>query len=227
MAAHLASNRKLMPDLVLSRSKAHVNPYLDVWTWSCHNLEWAGPDASTVNVKQSHHVLPIFYHHFGCVCPSFEALQTIKALAKGRPVFDVGSGNGYWTYLMRRNGMTVTAIDNGDSLWRTLWIADTVKMDAAKFLNKENGGKDAVLLLVYPQAGGDFTKSVLASFRGDTFCVAGTQNKNGFTAFGEITIDQYVESHMKAWEKVVQAPLPSFAGKDEALFVFRRRVNAP
>lgn len=222
IAKNLTSNRHVPQTLAVPRSKSHVNPYLDLWIWSCQNLEWAGPDESTAIVKQSHHILPIFYHHFGCVCPTYEALEIIKQLAKSRPIFDIGSGNGYWTFMLRRMRLDVTAIDTGDSLWRTMWIGDTLKIDGAKFLANRNGGIDGVLLLVYPQVSGNFTKSVLDRYQGDTICVAGTQNNNGYTAFGDVTIDRYVESEMKGWTKVVQTPLPSFAGKDEALFVFQR-----
>lgn len=147
-------------------------------------------------------------------------------LAKGRPVFEIGSGNGYWTYMLRRMGLVVHAVDNGDSVWRTTWINDTVVADGAKFLAKMDGGKDAVLLLVYPQVTTSFTTAVLKGYRGSTLCVAGTQNANGYTAFKDVTIDRYVEQEMPAFEKVVQTPLPSFAAKDEALFVFERRTSA-
>lgn len=223
VAQNLTKSRVFPASIVVPRSKTHVNPYLDVWTWSCHNLEWCGPDVGTAMTKQSHHILPVFYHHFGCVCPSYEALETIKQIAKGRGVFDVGSGNGYWTYMLRRHGVQVVAIDNGDSLWRCMWIGDTIRTDGASYIAKNGGGRDKVLLLVYPQVTGDFTRSTLDKYQGDTIVVAGTQNKNGFTAFGDSTIDAYVEKNMPEWQKIVQTPLPSFAGKDEALFVFQKK----
>lgn len=120
-------------------------------------------------------------------------------------------------------GLTVHAVDNGDSLWRTTWIGDTIKADGAKYLVKEKGAKDAVLLLVYPQVTTDFTTSVLKAYAGSTICVAGTQNANGFTAFSDVTIDKYLEVELPSFTKVVQTPLPSFAAKDEALYVFEKK----
>lgn len=235
VATHLNEHRLLPSTLTIPKLKtAHVNPYLDFWQWSCHNLEWAGPEPDTANVRQSHHILPIFYHHFGCLCPSFEALEAIRLLGKGRPVLDIGSGNGYWTYMLRRMNITVYAIDNGDSIWRTMWIGDTIKADGAKYLTQSsytsqgggNGGKDAVLLLVYPQVTTAFTTAVLKAYKGSTICVAGTQNRNGFTGFKDILIDEYVLGELKDFEKIIQTPLPSFAGKDEALYVFERKKFA-
>ena len=222
VASYLPSQRILPPTITVPRSKQHVNPYYDFWCWSCHNLEWAGPENGTVNVRRSHHILPVFMHHFGCVVPSYESLEIVKQVARKKTVIDLGSGNGYWTYMLRRLGVTVQAVDNLQSRWRTLWIGDTIVKDGDKFLREGKGCRDAVLLLVYPIVGSDFTTKVIDAFKGDTICVVGTQNLNGYTAFKDRTIDMYM-AERKEFEKTVQIPLPSFAGKDEALFVFERK----
>jgi len=214
------------------KKQPHINPYLDVWAWSCAALQFAGPDARAARLTHSHHVLPVFYHHFGCACPSFEALEVVRQLAArigrqsggGGGVVEVGSGNGYWAYMLRRLGVAVAAVDNGDSVWRTMWIGDTVVQDAAKFLAGRGGARDDVLLMVYPQVSTRFTRSVLEAYKGDVIAVAGTQNANGFTAFRDEVVDAFVAREMPEFEKTVQVALPSFAGKDEALFVFERRV---
>lgn len=128
-----------------------------------------GPEANTIKIKMSHPTLPILYHHFGCVCPSFESLEIIRLVAKGRPIIDVGSGNGYWTYMLRRmkdgkNNLEVTPIDNGISEWRTMWVGDTVEIDGAKWLQQHADGKDHVLLLVYPQVGLEFTSTMIKAY---------------------------------------------------------------
>ena len=219
-----------------------------MWAWSCHNLEWAGPVPSTGTIKQSHHILPIFYHHFGCVVPTHDALSLIQQLSKRGtapitksneldiplPIIEIGSGNGYWAYLLRRLGLTVLCVDNQLSTWRTMWIGDTVAMDGVAFLESppdaarkvvppiEKGASNAALLLVYPQVSADFTAKVIEAYEGDVIVVAGTQNGNGFTGFRDETIMAWMEREMGEFRMVVQMPLPSFAGKDEALFVFVR-----
>jgi len=209
--------------MIPKTKKAKINPYCDYWCWSCQELEWAGPDPGTVNVRTSHHILPVFMHHFGCVVPSYECLEVIRQTAGGRKVLELGSGNGYWAYMLRRMGVSVTAVDNLQSEYRTLWISDTVVHDGVKYLEADNGARDAVLLLVYPIVGMDFTSKILKAYEGNVICVAGTQNKNGYTAFRDQTIDEYITAEIVGFEKTVQIPLPSFAGKDEALFVFDRR----
>lgn len=53
--------------------------------------------------------------------------------------------------------------------------------------------------------------------------VAATQNSNGFSAFKDETVDKWVERERKDWKLAAKLPLPSFAGKDEALFLFVRK----
>ena len=226
MAAYLQDHRYLPASSAPEVPKLkihHVNPYLDFWAWSCQHLLWAGPTAETVNIHQSHPILPIFYHHFGCVCPSYESLALIKHAARGRDVIEVGSGNGYWALMLRRIGLVVHAVDNGESEWRTMWIGDTVVTDGVQYLQHRQGGVRTLLLMVYPVTRNEYTASVLKAYRGDVVCVVGTQNRNGYTGFKDRTIDEYIEKQMSGFERTTQVPLPSFAGKDDALFVFERR----
>lgn len=221
VAQNLLSKRTFPANLTIPKlKKPQANPYLDFWTWSCKCLEWCGPEEATADLKQSHHALPVFYHHFGCVVPSYEALEAIKQLAANRPVIDAGSGNGYWTYMLRRMGLEVTPVDNGDSVWRTMWVDDTVKMDAGKYIEKQKrGSSDCALLMVYPQVTTDFTKDALNAYKGGLICVSGTQNSNTFTA----DVEALLQKHTDDWEKIVQTPLPSFAGKDEAFYVWKKK----
>ena len=124
--------------------------------------------------------------------------------------------------MLRRMKLSVIAIDNGDSLWRTMWIGDTLKTDAVKYLEKNGGCRNAVLLMVYPQVTTEFTVKSLMGFQGNTLVVAGTQCANGYTAFQNVLVDEWLKDKRPEFEKVVQTPLPSFAGKDEALYVFQR-----
>ncbi|KAI1183517.1 hypothetical protein F5B17DRAFT_434537 [Nemania serpens] len=251
-----------LPALVIPRVKKPSppfpsNPYLAFQAWASRNLEWAGPGPSSARgPPSSHHVLPILMHHFGCACPSHEALEIIRLLADGREIIDVGSGNGYWTRMLRDYHAfhalntskprstppasaipLVTPVDSAQSSWRTTWVCDTLIADGAAYLRTtRRGARDAVLLLVYPIVGGGvaggteggFTRRMLDAYDGDTVAVVGTQNHNGYTGFRHMTMDEFmVREHGDEWVKVVQVPLPSFPGKDEALYVFQRGPRAP
>ncbi|KAJ9661453.1 hypothetical protein H2201_006484 [Coniosporium apollinis] len=225
----------LPPKLKPADPKA-TNPYYDIWAWTCHTLEWAGPEPGTEKIHQSHHILPVLYHHFGCVCPSYDALALVAQLttcalptaaavpkgSPGREVIEIGSGGGYWTHLLRRLGVRVMAVDNAASRWRTTWIGDTIIADGVEYLRRHNSGKNTILLLVYPQVSEDFTGKVLRAFEGDVVVVAGTQNRNRFTGFREEGVGEWMGREKGEMGRVAQVPLPSFAGKDEALFVFVR-----
>ena len=170
IAQHLLALYQPPAGITIPKNKSHINPYFDILAWTNQSLEWAGPEATTHKIKISHALLPVLYHHFSCVCPSFEALEIIRVLAKGRGVVDVGSGNGYWTYMLRRmkdgkKNLEVVPVDNGLSDWRTLWVADTVEMDGAEWLRKHEGGKGHVLLMVYPQVSHDFTAKTIKAYR--------------------------------------------------------------
>ncbi|KAI8958608.1 hypothetical protein F5Y11DRAFT_33209 [Daldinia sp. FL1419] len=227
------------------------NPYLTFLYWSCRNLEWAGPSiSSTLAGNRSHHVLPVLMHHFGCACPSHEALSILRTLAAGREVLDLGSGGGYWSFMLRQYGVRAVPVDSAQSEWRVNWVSDTVIADGAEWLRKRRRNKsqtgdgknaadpdEGVLLLVYPIVGGTvaggeeggFTRRMMDAYSGDTLAVVGTQNHNGYTGFRDMSMDEYMERERagEGWVKVVQIALPSFPGKDEALFVFQRGTRAP
>lgn len=247
VAAHLLHRRYLhpspgarhlhIPKRKKDKAPAPPNPYLDFWAWSCRNLEWCGPcpEAERRGAPQSHHVLPVLMHHFGCAVPSYEALEVLRLVADGRAVADVGSGNGYWTFMLRQHGVSgVVPVDNAQSAWRVNWVGDTTIVDGTRWLSKNAGGKDLVLLMVYPVVGGGmaggveggFTRDLMKAYRGDTVAVAGTQNRNGYTSFKDMTFDEYMDREQPEWTKLVQIPLPSFAGKDEALFIYQRGDRA-
>ena len=58
---------------------------------------------------------------------------------------------------------------------------------------------------------------------GSTIIVAGSQNTSGFTGFARETVASWMAREMPDWVKILQIPLPSFAGRDEALFAFEKK----
>ncbi len=219
-------SRRISP-FKITKSKVHVNPYYDLWAQSCQLTTFLGPlpdpsYAHPVNAKRTHPLLPVFYHHFGCVVPSWEALNIIAQSSGQGGVIDMGSGNGYWTYMLRRMKVDVTAIDNMASEYRTMWISDTIKADGIDYLTKNAGGKGKVLLMIYIVTAGNFSRRLLTAYRGDTVVVVGTQNSNRYTGFSDCTVEEYFEKEMPDWTLLCRIAVPSFAGKDDALFLWKR-----
>jgi hypothetical protein len=156
------------------------------------------------------------------VVPSYEALWIVSQL-EGEGVIDMASGNGYWTYMLRRMKVDVVAVDSMASEYRKVWIEDTVKSDGVEYLKRNEGGKGRVLLMVYMVTAGTFTKRVLQAYKGDTIVVVGTQNANRYTDFGDSTAEEWFEKEMPGWNLVCRIAMPSFAGKDDGLFAWRRK----
>ncbi|KAK4453404.1 hypothetical protein QBC34DRAFT_395530 [Podospora aff. communis PSN243] len=211
------------------------NPYLTFLLPTCHLLSWCGPTPleNLTRHNKSHPILPIYMHHFSCVCPSHDALTLLAKYAAGRRILDVGSGTGYWSFMLRQYGAECVPLDNGQSAWRTMWVDDTVEADVMTWLaRKENcGGEDMMLLVVYPIVGGGiaggaeggFMRGLMKICKAELIAVVGTQNRNGYTAFRDMTVDEFVGREHRDWTKVVQLPLPSLPGKDDALFIFQRK----
>lgn len=110
--------------------------------------------------------------------------------------------------------------------------SETIRSSGTDYLASVADHKDIIMMLVYPVVGGamsgtlegSFTRDLMAAYKGDTVVVVGTQNRNGYTGFRDVTFDEYMDKEQKqnGWAKVVQIPLPSFAGKDEAMYVYQR-----
>jgi hypothetical protein len=189
--------------------------------------------------SQVHPVLPVFYHHFGCAVPTYEALYIIFEYARRTEgVIDMASGSGYWTYMLRRlpSKVNVTAVDNGFSKYRMMWVENTVKADGIDWLRNNRGGEGRVLLLIYAITSGSFTKRTLEAYKGDTVIIVGTQNENRFTNFSKYKIEDWFHTvnsiainesgpGTPLWKLECRVPLPSFPGKDEALYVWKKGVN--
>ncbi|MCJ1251178.1 hypothetical protein MMC30_008409 [Trapelia coarctata] len=223
IAANLSSKRHLDARFSVPKRKSpHFNPALDFWLWSCQALEWGGPTEHANRVSTSHAVLPVLMHHFGCVAPSYEALELIRHVARGRAVVEVGSGGGYWAMMLRRHGVAVHAVDDGQSSFRSMWIEDTIVAEGAGWLRKRGGAREEVLLLVYPIVGGSFVERMVDAYQGGVVVVAGTQNRSGYTAFRGVGVEEGMAERWPAFGLTARVALPSFAGKDEALFVFQR-----
>lgn len=70
---------------------------------------------------------------------------------------------------------------------------------------------------------GTFTERVVQAYKGDIIVVVGTQNANRYTGFSDCTAEEWFEREMPSWELVCRIAMPSFAGKDEGLFVWKKR----
>ena len=124
--------------------------------------------------------------------------------------------------MLRALDLTVVPVDNQQSVFRCNWVKDTITKDGVAFLKSRNGAPEDVLLLVYPVVGEDFFKKMLDAYKGSRLVVAGTQCDNGYTGFSNKLVDVWMQEERPEWTMEVRIALPSFAGKDEALYIFKK-----
>lgn len=126
--------------------------------------------------------------------------------------------------MLRRMKLNVVAVDNMESEYRSMWVSDTIKADGVEYLKNNAGGSRKILLMVYMVTAGSFTKRAVLAYKGDIIVVVGTQNANRYTGFSDCTAEEWFEKEMPGWEMVCRIIMPSFAGKDEGMFVWKRKT---
>lgn len=156
-----------------------LNTYIDKNTLPHNSLNcllhdvWE-PWARKYNIKPYYHwtYAPVDWNvflEFSCSIPNEQALDKLKALS---PIIEIGSGSGYWAYLLTHKGADVVAVDNhtehlwtyGND-WRTMWFDKTIEADGYKFLQDNNGMSERTLFLCWPRVDTD----ILSMFRGRNF----------------------------------------------------------
>lgn len=119
VAKHLNARRKPAPFLI-PKLKKHANPYYDIWAQLCRETGFVGPLSDHIYEREDmgkagHPIMMVLYAHFGCAPPSYESLKILELLVKSEGkagVVEIGSGCGYWAYMLRKLGVTV----NGKSI---------------------------------------------------------------------------------------------------------------
>jgi hypothetical protein len=155
--------------------------------------------------------------------PNALALKTISEL---QPVVEIGSGNGYWVYLLRSRGCDVTAVDsypndrtrgqrNVSRHAATTWIDDTIVMSGEQFLREQKGCKHATLLFCWPREG--MLESILRHYSGNVIVVIG-EYEDGCTD----SMSKY--SRAREWKHVKTIIIPNWFHNHDDLCVYRRRT---
>lgn len=168
--------------------------------------------------------------------PSHEALTAISDASvpcEGR-VLELGSGTGYWAKLLEGYGMRVVAVDdasdlkpgyNGGGDWmEKLLLADvkdnadpgefaphfpqTLRMDAKKYLQENDGAPDHVLFLCWPRNASEW----ISEYRGDTVVWVG-EAEGGCT---------WAMNSLKGWTEVASVPIPQWEGIHDELVIYKR-----
>lgn len=152
--------------------------------------------------------------------PNDEAIQAIVGL--GKPVVELGAGNGYWASLLAEAGGTVECYDrepgeHTDRTDKTLW--HPVAQGTADVIGPQHKGH--TLLLIWPPYDMPMGTECLLRFMeaGGTSLVYVGEGNYGCTADDEF--HRILDSH---WECESVVSIPQWRGIHDVLFVYSLRA---
>lgn len=111
-----------------------------------------------------------YARRYGYGIPCLELIDALRPLA---PLLEVGAGNGFWTYWLRRAGCDVLAVDAGlpDPYTGHRWIDDLRTSDGAKAVV---GEPERNVLMVWPRYDSLWPTHVVHALRADrALCYVG------------------------------------------------------
>lgn len=131
--------------------------------------------------------------------PDPATLEFIVETLDGRPVVEIGAGNGYWAWMLSQYGVDVVAYDiypvgHEESWYLDKYIEERGKWEdvkAQEYFPVQEGGPEMlsllddcterVLFLCWPNYDTDFAYDAVKAFRGDTVIYIG-EGESGCTA---------------------------------------------
>ncbi len=139
--------------------------------------------------------------------PNEDSLNTIARLG---PILEVGSGSGYWAFLLRSKCVDIVAIDDrsSPSQWKIDWFPMTQVIDAHKYLQKHAGCSDRSLFLCWPLYGDE----ILSLFKGRYLIIIGEPSGSCWTL-----------SDDSGWELTQTIEIPTWPGCHDRMYVYKRK----
>jgi hypothetical protein len=152
--------------------------------------------------------------------PTEAALETIARYA---PIVELGAGNGYWTFLLRRRGVDCVAYDlappdrmPNPNVFRPFTWACVQQGDVDVLA----GHGDRALFLCWPSYRDPFAARALNAYSGTTLIYIG-ETRGGHTAD-----DAFFDLLDGSWRIVEEVELPNWPGTRDALTVYSRAASS-
>jgi hypothetical protein len=179
-----------------------------------------GPTEDDMKMTRSNLV-----NQFAWAIPSDDAIHWLAKQLKGRPVVELGAGNGYWAHLLEQVGIEVTAYDRALA-WRgdeNHWIRSDTKVwhpvrrgTQAMVRNHQ----DKVLMLCWPPYNNRFAVETLRYYQGDTLVYVG-EHEGGCCAD-----DEFFAALEQDWiETACYDEMIQWSGIHDYMWVYRRNVH--
>jgi hypothetical protein len=183
--------------------------------------------------------------------PDPDTLQFIFETLDGRPVVEIGAGNGYWAWLFAQMGVEVLAYDKSPVGTEDSWYSaekiqqmgsDWRSIEPEEFYPVQQGGPEVlseidsehVLFLSWPPYSGSMAYDAVKAFKGDTVIYIGEGNGGctadwRFFALMEGSEDPWGKPEDEAdvpaqeWEEVTYHPIVQWGGINDYVTVYTRK----
>ena len=163
----------------LSKLNAIKAKHSKVWSAQAFFDNKVLPEASRKSLwrKLDDTLLPLI-EEYAWACPDDKSLQIIKHFS---PIIEIGSGNGYWAFMLRQMGADVLAYDKYVNSKTSF---TKVERGGPEKLSQKKLSSGRTLLLCYPDEMESIASTCLDNFEGDTIIHVGELMVGAGTVFG-------------------------------------------
>ena len=150
-----------------------------------------------------------FVREFSWAIPNIEA---IKAIRKYAPIVEIGSGGGYWGYLIEQDGTSIELFDNRTDTFQKIWKVS------------QQGGPEVLsryfnhsLLLCWPPYNSTMASDCLRNFQGKYVIYIG-EPEGGCTADDDFFM--ILKEHFKLIETV---EIPQWPNIHDSILIYKKK----
>ena len=151
--------------------------------------------------------------------------EVVKRLVPYGPFVEVGAGTGYWSYELRRAGCISIATDiyvPGAAavpdlrypFRRLQGFVDVIATPAEEAVRKH---AEKTLLMVWPEAGEEWSYDALTAYAGERLIYVGVPEK------GRPQDDRFHDEIEQSWRLETRIRIPRFPAYQDAVFVYSRK----
>ena len=189
-----------------------INPYLAFFVSlpeSCRRQPGSPLDARELFHPEWLRLKAAIAGHFAWAVPTPQAITTIAKHATR--VVEIGSGSGYWAWMMEQVGISVRAYDTA----RPCYMWHIVEDGDARAASEHS---DRTLFLCWPPYASSMAADALGYYKGDGLIYVGEW-------LGGCAEPSFFRLLNERFELIDYTPLPQWFMRDDQLMVFRRRTS--
>lgn len=160
---------------------------------------------------------PVFTTHVSWAVPSPAAIEALVAVTGEGRLLEVGAGLGFWSRLLRDQGVQVIATDSFSTHQREAARAPWTAVLREEAVEAVHHHPADVLLLCWPPPKGSMATDALRAFRGRVVAYVGERGPHRVT--GEST---FFEALADGWIETSTVQIPNWPGFSDALTFYAR-----